>query len=323
MGELLKWFHKLFQISLLVFSTHGAQCAEPKCEYQYGVGICAMFRNEADVLEEWLEYHLMLGVEHFWLYNEESDDDYLPILEPYIEAGVVDLFQRKRDECLRIGQRQTICFCETLRLAYGIAKWVAFIDMDEFILPHHVDSLPELLAPYEQQGMGVTLPWEIFGTSGYYDLPKGGTFTECFVLKIPSGSNHARRCPKGIIQPMKVPPSLRDPKHFSKGERRLVHWYGFEGHPASKRLRFPKQYCLVPIAIEKAQLNHYWTKTERYFREVKWPWKQKVAEFKGKKHSEEELIKIREEFNQEEDYCIRRFVPELKRRLGRDEGVKR
>ena len=37
--------------------------------YQYEVSICAMYKNEAKYILEWIEYHLMIGVDHFYLYN--------------------------------------------------------------------------------------------------------------------------------------------------------------------------------------------------------------------------------------------------------------
>jgi hypothetical protein len=49
------------------------------------------FRDAAPYLAEWVEFHLLLGVEHFYLYNNNSVDDYKGALEPYIRAGVVSL----------------------------------------------------------------------------------------------------------------------------------------------------------------------------------------------------------------------------------------
>ena len=61
--------------------------------YEHELSICAIFQNEAPYLKEWLDYHLHVVVEHFWLYNNESQDDFRPILQPYIDAGIVDLIE--------------------------------------------------------------------------------------------------------------------------------------------------------------------------------------------------------------------------------------
>ena len=48
-----------------------------------------MFRNEAAYLKEWIEYHHLAGVEHFWLYNNNSTDQWQDVLQPYIDWGIV------------------------------------------------------------------------------------------------------------------------------------------------------------------------------------------------------------------------------------------
>ena len=64
---LYDWFYKLL---FFLF----AKKAESR---KYEISICAIFKNEAPFLKEWLEFHLMLGIDHFYLYNNNSEDDYL------------------------------------------------------------------------------------------------------------------------------------------------------------------------------------------------------------------------------------------------------
>lgn len=46
-------------------------------------------------LEEWLEYHMLIGVQHFFLMSNECDTDEAEaakaLLQPYIHRGVVSL----------------------------------------------------------------------------------------------------------------------------------------------------------------------------------------------------------------------------------------
>ena len=60
-------------------------------ERQYKVSIGAIFKNEALYLKEWIEFHRIVGVEHFYLYNNNSDDNYREVLEPYIKRNIVTL----------------------------------------------------------------------------------------------------------------------------------------------------------------------------------------------------------------------------------------
>ena len=59
--------------------------------FPYNLAVVAIFKDEARYLREWLDYHLLTGAEHFYLYNNDSSDDYEKILAPYVEAGLVTL----------------------------------------------------------------------------------------------------------------------------------------------------------------------------------------------------------------------------------------
>ncbi len=58
----------------------------------YELGIASQFRDEAPYLKEWVEYHRMVGVDHFWLYNNSSIDNWEEVLQPYIDEGLVEVF---------------------------------------------------------------------------------------------------------------------------------------------------------------------------------------------------------------------------------------
>ena len=67
-----------------------------KCEQtekKYKVSICAIFKNEAFYLKEWLEFNHLVGVEHFYMYNNKSEDRFEAVLEPYIKKGLVTLVE--------------------------------------------------------------------------------------------------------------------------------------------------------------------------------------------------------------------------------------
>ena len=55
------------------------------------VGICMMVNNEAAYVDEFLLYHLLSGVNHFYIYDDESTDNLASALAPFIEGGIVTL----------------------------------------------------------------------------------------------------------------------------------------------------------------------------------------------------------------------------------------
>ena len=53
------------------------------CKYYFSVA--SMFKNESWSLKEWIEHYKLHGADHVYLVDDFSDDDYLPILQPYID----------------------------------------------------------------------------------------------------------------------------------------------------------------------------------------------------------------------------------------------
>ena len=45
-------------------------------ERKYNVAICAIFKNEEPYIKEWIEFHKIVGVDHFYLYNNKLISKY-------------------------------------------------------------------------------------------------------------------------------------------------------------------------------------------------------------------------------------------------------
>ena len=83
---LLAWMENLFWHVVLHFSAQ-----KPNDEAKYRVTICCMFKNEGKFLKEWILYNQIIGIDHIYLYNNNSDDNYLEVLQPFINQGYVTL----------------------------------------------------------------------------------------------------------------------------------------------------------------------------------------------------------------------------------------
>ena len=53
-------------------------------KYQYEVAICCIVRDE-EYLPEWIDYHILIGVTQFYIYDNESAVPVSDILKAYIE----------------------------------------------------------------------------------------------------------------------------------------------------------------------------------------------------------------------------------------------
>lgn len=127
---------------------------------KYKVSICAIFKNEAIYLKEWIEYHKIVGIEHFYLYNNNSEDDYQSVLKPYINEGVVTLVQWPHN------QAQMQAYKNGVEQFSKETEWLSFIDIDEFIVPVATENIYEFLKPFQKNRPVVLAYWKMFGTSG-------------------------------------------------------------------------------------------------------------------------------------------------------------
>lgn len=50
--------------------------------------MCRIFKDEAPYLEEWIEYHRLVGVDRFYLYDNNSSDDYMDRIRRYVDEGI-------------------------------------------------------------------------------------------------------------------------------------------------------------------------------------------------------------------------------------------
>ena len=133
------------------------------------LSICAIYRDEADYLAEWVEFHRLVGVERFLLYNNFSQDHHLEVLAPYLEEGIVTV----RDWPVldgRVGQIPAYNDC--LRWHRYDSRWIAFIDLDEFLFNPAGEPLPDVLAEYEEWP-AVAVRWAMFGFSGHRTKAEG------------------------------------------------------------------------------------------------------------------------------------------------------
>lgn len=54
----------------------------------YDLSIMAIVKNEK-YIQEWIEYHLLVGVQHFYIYDNESTDGLKDRIQKYIDDGIV------------------------------------------------------------------------------------------------------------------------------------------------------------------------------------------------------------------------------------------
>lgn len=128
---------------------------------QIYLAICAIFRDESRYLREWIELHKLVGIEHFFLYDNGSVDDPKRVLLPYLAEGSVTL----RPWPIPFHQyAQRDAYADCIERARGEVRWLAMMDIDEFLFSPRSDRLPPVLRHYEAYP-AVAAHWQIYGSS--------------------------------------------------------------------------------------------------------------------------------------------------------------
>lgn len=207
---------------------------------KYYLAAAAIVKNEAPYIEEWICFHLLQGMEHFFIYENDSTDDTYKILQRYEKAGIVTLQQ-----IFGLGKQFTAI--DKVLLKHGkTTKWLASFDCDEFL---YADKpLPEFLKDYEDYS-ALAVHWYNYGSK---ESP-GELVTERFQWRAAEVNKHV----KSIIQPART---------ISRGKD--SHSFNLKTPAVNEnKIELPEYYAVTdpnPTA-NKIRINHYITKSYAEF----------------------------------------------------------
>lgn len=269
------------------------------------LSICAIFQDEAPYMKEWIEFHKLQGVQHFYLYNNNSSDEFQEVLNPYLISGEVTLREwpytyeeGKHGDWIAI---QSDAYKDCLKKDGGENRWMAFIDIDEFLFCPKGQKVSEFLKTYHRYpGIGVN--WLKFGTSGIEDLNPGTLLIEALV-RCSHHHDNENRWYKSIVQPRWVRNSATAHYFFYKKNRLAVDEY--------KKPLESRNYTKA-VTFDKIRINHYWTRTEKYLREKKMPSRIK----RRPEFTLEKQMEMVAKYNEHQDDVILQFVAPLKKAMG-------
>lgn len=271
----------------------------------YEFAIAAMFRDEAPYFREWIEYHLMVGAEHFWLYDNLSQDNWHEVLDPYIEKGIVEIIPwtgvefnientKAFPKALQVNMVK-----DSLRRAKGKAKWLTIIDIDEFIFPKKDKTIPECLQNHFSEAGAVFVNWLNFGTSRVR-IPEGapiiGKLTASAMRSYQKNGNG-----KSIWRPEEV-------------DLDSIHWVHWAGLKAGSQYRNGDGKSVImegeganwdwTLHDKYIRINHYFLRDENFF----YGKRLALAQKKEGAYSEETLWDFYDLLSRIKDYSLINFI---------------
>lgn len=205
------------------------------------VSACLMIKDENEYLEEWVKYHHAIGVDKFYIYDNNSEEPVSKFISENEQLNGIDI---QVIEWNKKGMgKHVACFNHCISNSETNNEWCCFIDIDEFIVPTQYNDLKELLVEYYAYS-AIKIGRYNFGDNGYTEKPEGGVI-----------DNFTKRCDDEGRAVLKV------------GGKSIVRL------DRAKRAKDPHNFDVIGdntyVNIEKAQINHYWTKSEQEWKDHK------------------------------------------------------
>lgn len=123
--------------------------------FMYGLVAVTIVRDEAKYIKEWLDYHLLAGVDHFLIYDNESADNLGEVLQPYVEKNLVTVISYPKTG------RQLEAYNDAVRYFKYFCRYMIFLDTDEYIFPQDdkniLELTEEILESANASGLAVNL----------------------------------------------------------------------------------------------------------------------------------------------------------------------
>ncbi|MGV6850122.1 MAG: glycosyltransferase family 2 protein [Marinibacterium sp.] len=133
-----------------------------------GTVVVVCMKDEAPYIVEWVAYHRAIGVDNFLIYTNDCSDGTDAILARLQEMGHV---QHRTNDSWKGKSPQQHALNQSLREpVIRDAKWIAHIDVDEFInIRCGTGTLDDLYARIPD-ATNVAMTWRLFGHGGVHTL---------------------------------------------------------------------------------------------------------------------------------------------------------
>ncbi|MBR0260295.1 MAG: glycosyltransferase family 92 protein [Selenomonadaceae bacterium] len=223
--------------------------------FLHDLAVVAILKNESLYLKEWLDYHLAAGVDHFYLYDNESTDNQAEVVKPYISAGLVD-YTFAPGKTMQI-----VAYNDALKRFKFQTRYMAFIDGDEFIFPKSARSIVEVVDEILSDipnAASFAINWQCFGSNEQDKADYSKGVLERFTRRAPSdwtpdglGNAHV----KTVANPRMI-------NYFA-----IPHCanYFIDRHAVNENGKIVPSAFNVPVTVEKIVVNHYHIKSREEF----------------------------------------------------------
>lgn len=234
--------------------------------------ILTVIKNEHEYLDEWIKYHLDLGIDHIFIFEDIGSDSHKEITDRYVEnvtlnniSTILNDWDKEKALELKLTKKRSVhplylnkCLSYMKNEYSNLYDWCFTIDNDEFIILEN-NNLDDTLTLYKDYEAFI-LSWKCYGANGLISKPN---YSENSTINIYDKSIDNRYLGKKPQDLVKTCYNLKKYKEFFFGNT----------HNPSKKCNWCNSIYVKddtrPV-YKNIHLNHYITKSwEEYVWKVK------------------------------------------------------
>ena len=208
---------------------------------KYFLSLCCIIKNERN-LEEFIIYYILLGVEHIYIYDNESTYPIKDRLNSFIYKKYCTIINFPGK------YKQLVAYNDCINKTKNNTKWLIICDGDEYIVPKKDNywSIKDFLND-NNDAHAIGINWVMFGTS-HYDTKQEGFIIDKYRYSSSKQDKHIKTIcqPKYVISvdgPHCV--QLEDPSKYIDANKNIIKGPFNENH-----------------TINIIQMNHYHSKSK-------------------------------------------------------------
>lgn len=136
--------------------------------------ICCIVKNEHRFIKEWVDYHLGVGFNKIYIFEDYDSKSHKDIFIDYPNVNVMPIAEYGIKN-YRTSYTQMQLYSKFLREVRekDLCDWVLFTDIDEFIMFEQGYNLDKLCEEYKDIP-AIWLSWKMYGANGHIKRPNGG-----------------------------------------------------------------------------------------------------------------------------------------------------
>lgn len=221
------------------------------------VALCAMAKCENLYINEWAEYHLNLGFDHIYVYdNNEIDGEKISDVLSDDRITVLNYRGKHQSSC----ETQVKAYNECYNGYGNKYDWIMFIDIDEFLTLEKFGNIKDFLSQRcFADAKAVRFHWKCYSDSGKLKYEEGSVI-----------SRFTELCENGEVN--KYYKQIYRTK-LPKFRMMNVHYCDFIGgiyYPDGSSAKYVMQTTDPNVKHECGCVRHYVTKSLEEFVDIKW-----------------------------------------------------